>query len=89
MKDLKWVNPHTLKGYNFQWEKAFRYAKLMENGEDFPPVRVHETFNGELVIKNGMHRVVAAKLCGKEILVEVASRDEMENWDIETSFKRR
>lgn len=89
MKDLKWVNPHTLKGYNFQWEKAFRYAKLMEQGEEFPPVRVHETSSGELVIKNGMHRTIAAKLTGKEVLVEIATRDEEEEWDLETSFKRR
>lgn len=91
-KDLIWVNPHSLKGYEFNWEKAFRYAKLMEKGIEFPPVRVHQSLSGELIVKNGMHRTIAAKLCGTEVLVEVATKDipPEELWDDwEWDFKIR
>lgn len=79
-KDLRWVNPHQLKHYQFNWEKAYNYAKLMEQGEKFPPVRVQIDENGEYQVKNGAHRTVASKLVGIDVLVEV-EHFEFDEWE--------
>lgn len=52
------------------WPKVFRYAKLMGQGVEFSPVKIH--FNKELnrwQYNDGRHRVMAAKLSGTELLV--------------------
>jgi hypothetical protein len=91
-KELIIVNPHCLEGYSFNWEKAYTYAKLMEQGIEFPPIRLHKSLDGKLIIRNGMHRTVAAKLCGMEIVAEVATRDYSEDdyfEDYENGYKIR
>lgn len=89
-KDVRWVDPHQVHHYAFNWRKAYKYAKLMEEGIEFPPVRVHLDEDGKYVVRNGAHRTAAAKMVGVEILIEVATRHELEDYaDYESGFKRR
>lgn len=91
-KELIILNPHDLMGYSFNWEKAFYYAKLMESGTKFPPIRVHQNKDGSFKIRNGMHRTIAAKLCGKEILAEICSKYYSNNdffEDLENNYRIR
>lgn len=53
------------------WSKVFRYAKLMEEGFEFPPVKIH--YNKDLqrwIYNDGRHRVMAAKLSGVPLKVK-------------------
>lgn len=77
-KEFRWVNPHHLHCYTFNWQKAFKYAKLMEQGVKFPPVRVWIDGAGKYVVRNGAHRSAAAKMLGVEILIEVHFFNESE-----------
>lgn len=89
-KELIEVCPHSLKGYSFNWEKAFSYAKLMEKGVKFPPIRLHKDLEGNLIIRNGMHRTIAAKLCGMSLIAEIATRDYSDDdffEDLEKDYK--
>ena len=92
-KDLVKINPHIIEGYSFNWEKAFKYAKLMEQGEEFPPVRLHLKKDNTFVLKNGMHRIIASRLCGKDlILAEIATYeydDEDFFEDLDSNYKIR
>lgn len=90
-KDIQELNPHELKGYDFNWEKAFKYAKLMEQGITFPPIRVHRNSDGTYQIRNGMHRTIAAKLCGLTIIGEIISDDQVDDFflNLEDNFKIR
>ena len=52
------------------WPKVFKYAKLMEQGVEFPPVKIH--FNKEKnrwMYNDGRHRVLAAKMVNKGLFV--------------------
>ena len=52
-----------------QWSKVYRYAKLMEQGVEFPPVHVFRNEFGNLTYNDGRHRVMAAKLTGLPLRV--------------------
>lgn len=54
----------------FSWKKAYEYAKLMEMGIKFPPVRVYLNDKGILNYNDGHHRVAAAKLSGMKLFVK-------------------
>lgn len=89
-KDLLELNPHNLVGYDFNWEKAYKYAKLMENGVSFPPIRVSKEKDGSFHIRNGMHRSIAAKLTGNIIIAEIENYYEDDFFDeLEENFKIR
>ena len=52
------------------WPKAFEYAKLMEAGVEFPPVKIHyDTALDKWRYNDGRHRVMAAKLANKPLKV--------------------
>ena len=51
-------------------QKAFKYAKDMENGNKFPPVQIY--FNQKLnrwCCKDGAHRTTAARMTGMRLFV--------------------
>ena len=51
-------------------QKAFKYAKDMENGDNFPPVQIY--FDQKLNrwrCKDGAHRTTAARMTGKSLFV--------------------
>lgn len=89
-KDIRTVDPHHLHHYAFNWSKAYKYAKLMEQGTKFPPIRVHLDEDGKYIVKNGVHRTVAAKLVGVQIEIEVATRWESDDFsEYEKGFRIR
>lgn len=53
------------------WPKVFKYAKLMEQGVEFPPVKIY--FNekdNQWQHNDGRHRTMAAKLAGVPLKVK-------------------
>jgi len=71
MKTEYYINPTTLPTKTFSLQKAFRYAKLMEAGVEFPPVNVfiNRDFK-HLDFNDGRHRTAAAKMTGKQLRVK-------------------
>lgn len=61
------LDPNKLKHHKINWEKAYKYAKDMERGDDFPPITVHRGFGGNLKVHDGAHRTAASKMVGKKI----------------------
>lgn len=52
--------------------KTLDYAKALEEGAEFPPIKVH-FWDGRWRIRDGRHRLLAHKLCGRtHILVRRA-----------------
>ena len=71
--EFKWIDPRYCIHHPVYLPKAFKYAKAMESGAKFPPVRVHLNLDtGQFEVSNGAHRAVAAKLCGQKLLVRVS-----------------
>lgn len=71
MRKVYLINPRILPNKTFSWTKAYRYAKLMEEGVEFPPVKVHKhREHGYLTFNDGRHRVAAAKLLDKPLKVK-------------------
>lgn len=63
-----------------RWEKAFRYAKLMEQGVEFPPVNIYFCKDKNRWLYNdGRHRVMAAKMTG--LPLKVTSAKVMGKWN--------
>ena len=57
------------------WPKTFKFAKLMESGEEFPPVKIH--FNEKKncwSFNDGRTRVAAAKLAGVPLKVRSSKK---------------
>ena len=53
------------------WQKVYRYAMMMENGQKFPPVNIFfDKKKNEWRYNDGRHRVIAAKMCGLPLLVK-------------------
>ena len=53
------------------WPKVFEYAKLMEQGVEFPPVKIYfDEVANRWKYNDGRHRVMAAKLAGVELHVK-------------------
>lgn len=53
------------------WPKVFKYAKLMEQGVEFPPVKIH--FNKDRnrwEYNDGRNRTMAAKLANVQLKVK-------------------
>lgn len=55
--------------------KAYRYAKLMEQGVEFPPVYVFYNEKHQLDFNDGRNRVMAAKLADKELRVKITKKE--------------
>jgi hypothetical protein len=75
MKIIKEVNPHSIKTHSITFSKAFKYAKLMESGDIFPPVKVAMNESGQLICKNGAHRIAAHKMLNKNIRILIANNN--------------
>lgn len=57
------------------WKKVYEYAKLMESGVTFPPVKIHfDKAINRWRYNDGRHRVMAAKLTGLPLKVRSARR---------------
>lgn len=69
MWNLYRIEPQQIKHHPVNWQKAYRYARMMERGDQFPPVKVHRTEFGQLTTGDGAHRTVAAKMAGLKLLV--------------------
>jgi len=62
------------------WPKVFKYAKLMEQGVEFPPVNIfHNEVKNRWEYNDGRHRVMAAKLSNS--ILRVTSKFIMGNKD--------
>ena len=73
MKIEYFIDPSLLprKNKSFSFKKAFKYAKLMEQGVDFPAVNVYShRDNKHLDFNDGRHRVAAAKMAGVKLKVK-------------------
>ena len=59
-----------IKHHKVQLEKAFKYAKNMENGDKFPPVQIFfDNKKNRWCCKDGAHRTTAAKMTGLPLFV--------------------
>lgn len=64
------IDPHKLITHTISFPKAYKYAKDMEAGDTFPPVKAFvDKRNGQIRVKDGAHRTHAAKMCGKQLYV--------------------
>lgn len=69
--EILWINPYNLHHHKIKWEKAYKYARLMESGVEFPPVKVYIDLDGKMLFCDGAHRSAAGKMTKEDILVEV------------------
>jgi len=71
---MKWkfyrIDPRMLKHHDVTWAKAYKYAKFMDAGASFPPVRVSPKIGGGYLVQDGAHRTMAAKLTGSRLLIK-------------------
>lgn len=67
------INPEQVRGikhHKVHLEKAFKYAKDMENGDKFPPVQIFFCQEQQQwCCKDGAHRTTAAKMTGLPLYV--------------------
>lgn len=83
LKQIFNIDPSKLPNCSPSWSKAYEYAKLMEQGVEFPPVNIFIDTKGTLNYNDGRHRVMASKLCNKPLLVKMTRKD-MNEKDITT-----
>ena len=76
MKEEYEIHPNQLPNKKFSYQKAFKYAKLMEQGVEFPPVNIFVNYhrNNMLDYNDGVHRVAAAKMTGKMLKIKRSKR---------------
>ena len=77
--EILWINPYNLHHHKVKWEKAYKYAKLMEGGTEFPPVKVYVDLEGKLLVSDGAHRSAAGKMIREDILVEIIGMASVED----------
>lgn len=71
MKEVSEIDPKTLPNRSFSFKKAYKYAKLMESGVEFPPVNVYINRDFKhLDFNDGRHRVAAAKMTSMMLKVK-------------------
>ena len=62
--------PTQIHTHNVLLPKAYHFAKRMEAGEGFPPVKIYrDRSSGRWMASDGAHRVCAAKMLGRPIMV--------------------
>lgn len=66
----RYVDPRNVVTHPVRWTKAFAYAKLMESGVVFPPVKAAVDPLGRIIVRNGAHRTYAARLTGQPLLIK-------------------
>lgn len=71
MKIERYIESWTLPNCKPSWQKAFKYAKLMEQGVEFPPVKLFYNNEGQLIYNDGRNRVMAAKMVGIPLKVVI------------------
>lgn len=72
---LKPIQVKLLPDCSPNWVKVYRYAKLMEAGVEFPPVKIYfDAFQNRWLYNDGRHRTMAAKLTGLPLKVRSAKR---------------
>jgi len=73
------INPNLLSTHPINWSKAYKYAKDMEAGDKFPAVKMGiDKRNGKMVVRNGAHRTVAARMVGKKLLIKTKANLKLE-----------
>lgn len=65
-----YIDPRRIKTHSVNMTKAYRYAKMMEKGDKFPPVKVHINGEGVLICQNGAHRTMAAIMNGMNVFIK-------------------
>ena len=78
--DYRYIDPYHCHHHPIYWEKAYKYAKAMAEGANFPPVHVHLDRFGRYIVKNGAHRTAAAKLTGRDLFIKISSQH---NWSLD------
>lgn len=69
-----------LPSYGKNWQKIFNYAKMMENGIEFPPVNIFfDDRKNCWNYNDGRNRVMAAKLTGLPLKVRSAKKIKSKN----------
>ena len=64
-----------LKSRGKNWEKIYKYAKLMEQGVEFPPVKIFfDERRNTWDYNDGRNRVMAAKLTNSSLLVRSSKK---------------
>ena len=69
MKKITEINPKIIRTHKVRLNKAYEYAKMMENGQVFPPVRVYKNENGQYICKNGAHRIHACRMLNRNVRI--------------------
>ncbi len=59
-------------------KKVFKYAKALEDGDVFPPIKIALRQDGKFHLKDGRHRISASLLCGRETIRAKYSTKPME-----------
>lgn len=84
----EWIDPNNLHHHPVKYPKAYSYAKSMEKGDQFPPVKVYIDKEGKLLVVDGAHRTAAAKMIEETVLIEVVGKASEEE-DYSLNFKYR
>jgi len=72
MRGFVKVDPRSVLTHKVNWVKAYKYAKLLEEGALFPPPKGAHNIHGQLVISNGAHRTIAHRLLGRQMKISVS-----------------
>lgn len=85
------VNPNDILTHDVCWPKAFHYAKELERGAQFPPVKVSwDEGTRTWRSRDGAHRVWAGKLTDLPVLVKYKQQGAVERTcGVESSSKQR
>lgn len=65
-----YIDPKRIKTHPVNMEKAYKYAKLMEKGCKFPPVKAFVDNKGVVICHNGAHRTMAARMCNMLVFIK-------------------
>lgn len=69
MRIIKLLDPRLIKTHGINYQKAYGYAKAMERGDIFPPIRAFKNEEGQWICQNGAHRIHACKMLGMKVKV--------------------
>lgn len=72
------VDPNHVHHHKVNYQKAYGYAKSMEKGDLFPPVKVYVDLDGKLLVSDGAHRSAASKMVGQLLLIEIVGMASVE-----------
>jgi hypothetical protein len=79
-----YIDPENCHHHGVNLNKAYRYARAMEEGDIFPAVQMGIDKRTErFCIRNGAHRTFAAKLAGLKLLVKTKAELKLPKVNIE------